>query len=315
VQIRTVVKPGDDAAVLRVDDEKAFTLTSDCNSIHCFLNPYHGGAGAVAESIRNVVSMGSEPLCMVDCLNFGNPEKPEVFWQFSECVKGMADIAKKFQLPVTSGNVSFYNETEGVTVNPSPVVSVAGIMDIKDIRTMEFKNDGDKIILIGTTNPEMDGSEYHKTIHGLVQGEAPKVNIKQEYASAQAVLGIIHADKNELITAVHDISAGGLGVALSEMTIKGDIGASVDLSSVPGSEGLSASETLFSESHARYLITVTEEASTEILSILKEKSVPAAVIGTVGGASLKMFGDENQVEISVSELNNAYHGVIEKFMA
>jgi len=315
VQIRTVVKPGDDAAVLRVDDEKAFTLTSDCNSIHCFLDPYHGGAGAVAESIRNVVSMGSEPLCMVDCLNFGNPEKPEVFWQFSECVKGMADIAKKFQLPVTSGNVSFYNETEGVTVNPSPVVSVAGIMDIKDIRTMEFENDGDMIILIGTTNPEMDGSEYHKTIHGLVQGKAPKVNIEHEYVSAQAVLDIIHGDKNKSITAVHDISAGGLGVALSEMTIKGDIGASVDLSRVPGAEELSASETLFSESHARYLITVTEASSGEILRILKEKGVSAAVIGTVGGDSLKILDDENPVEINVSELKSAYHGVIEKFMA
>ncbi len=315
VQIRTVVKPGDDAAVLRVDEEKAFTLTSDCNSTHCLLDPYHGGAGAVAESIRNVVSMGSKPLCMVDCLNFGNPEKPEVFWQFSECVKGMADIAKKFQLPVISGNVSFYNETEGVTVNPSPVVGVAGIMDIKDIRTMEFKNDGDQIILIGNTDPEMDGSEYHKTIHGLVQGKGPEVNIKQEYASAQAVLDIIHSDENKSITAVHDISAGGLGVALSEMIIKGGIGACVELSSVPGAEKLSASEVLFSESHARYLITVTGEVSDEILSTLKEKGVPAAVIGTVGGEALKIIGEENEVEISVSELNNAYHGIIEKFMA
>ena len=315
VQIRTVVKPGDDAAVLRVDDEKAFTLTSDCNSIHCYLDPYHGGAGAVAESIRNVVSMGSEPLCMVDCLNFGNPEKPEVFWQFSESVKGMADIATRFQLPVTSGNVSFYNETEGVTVNPSPVVSVAGIMNLDDIRTMEFKKENDKIILIGVTRPEMDGSEYHKTMHGLVQGNPPRVNIEEEFVSAQAVLDIIRADENESITAVHDLSAGGLGVALAEMAIKGDIGASVDLPSVSGDESLSASEILFSESHARYLITVTEEASADILSILKEKGVPAAVIGTVGGDSLNISRAENRVEISVSELNNAYHGVIEKFMA
>ena len=315
VQIRTVVKPGDDAAVIRVDDEKAFTLTSDCNSIHCYLDPYHGGAGAVAEAIRNVVSMGSKPLCMVDCLNFGNPEKPEVFWQFSECVKGMADLAKRFQLPVTSGNVSFYNETEGVTVNPSPVVSVAGLMNLKDIRTMEFKNEGDKIILIGTTHPEMDGSEYHKTIHGLVQGKAPKVNIEQEYASAQAVLDIIQADDNEVITAVHDLSAGGLGVALAEMVIKGDLGASVDLSDIPGANGMSTSEILFSESHARYLITVTEEASRKILSELKEKNVPSAVIGTVGGDSVKMTDNDKEIEIDVSDLKDAYHGVIEKYMA
>ncbi|EKQ53704.1 MAG: phosphoribosylformylglycinamidine synthase II [Methanobacterium sp. Maddingley MBC34] len=313
VQIRTVVKPGDDAAVLRVDDEKAFTLTSDCNSIHCYLDPYHGGAGSVAEAIRNVVAMGSEPLCMVDCLNFGNPEKPEVFWQFKECVQGMSDIANRFKLPVTSGNVSFYNETEGVTVNPSPVVSVAGIMDLKDIRTMDFKNDGDKIILIGATLPEMDGSEYHKTIHGVVQGESPQVNIEAEYASARAVLELIRNDENGQITAAHDLSAGGLGVALAEMAIKGELGAIVDLSLVPGAEGLSASETLFSESHARYLITVKEESSAEILNNLQEMNVPAAVIGTVNGDSLNI--SYANIEISVKQLDDAYNGVIEKFMA
>ena len=313
VQIRTVVKPGDDAAVLRVNDENAFTLTSDCNSIHCYLDPYHGGAGAVAEAIRNVVAMGSEPLCMVDCLNFGNPEKPEVFWQFKECVQGMSDIANRFQLPVTSGNVSFYNETEGVTVNPSPVVSVAGIMDLKDIRTMDFKNEGDKIILIGTTQPEMDGSEYHKTIHGVVQGESPRVNIEDEYASARAVLELIQKDMNNQVTAVHDLSAGGLGVALAEMSIKGDCGANVNLSLVPGAEGLSTSEILFSESHARYLITVKEESSADILNKLQDMNVPVAVIGTVNGDSLKISSDN--IEISLQQLKDAYHGIIEKFMA
>ena len=318
VQIRTVIKPGDDAAVLRVDDEKAFTLTSDCNSIHCYLDPYHGGAGAVAEAIRNVVAMGSEPLCMVDCLNFGNPEKPDVFWQFKECVQGMSDIANRFQLPVTSGNVSFYNETEGVTVNPSPVVSVAGIMDLKDIRTMDFKNEGDKIILIGTTQPEMDGSEYHKTIHGVVQGESPQVNIEAEYASAQAVLELIRNDENRQVTSAHDLSAGGLGVALAEMAIKGDLGANVDISAAPGAEGLSDSEILFSESHARYLITACADASVEILNHLKELNVPSAVIGTVSGDSLKLEDNNemnNTLEISVQQLKDSYHGVIEKFMA
>jgi phosphoribosylformylglycinamidine synthase subunit PurL len=313
VQIRTVIKPGDDAAVLRVDDEKAFTLTSDCNSIHCYLDPYHGGAGAVAEAIRNVVAMGSEPLCMVDCLNFGNPEKPDVFWQFKECVQGMSDIANRFQLPVTSGNVSFYNETEGVTVNPSPVVSVAGIMDLKDIRTMDLKNDGDKIILIGTTKPEMDGSEYHKTIHGVVQGESPQVNIEAEYASARAVLELIRNDEEGQVTAAHDLSAGGLGVALAEMAIKGDLGANVDISAAPGAESLSNSEILFSESHARYLVTVQEGSSAEILNNLKEMNVPAAVIGTVKGTYLKL--SPSNIEINIQQLKDSYQGVIEKFMA
>ena len=315
VQIRTVVKPGDDAAVLRVDDEKAFTLTSDCNSIHCYLDPYHGGAGAVAEAIRNVVAMGSEPLCMVDCLNFGNPEKPEVFWQFSECVQGMSDIANRFKLPVTSGNVSFYNETEGVTVNPSPVVSVAGIMDLEDIRTMDFKNDGDKIILIGTTRLEMDGSEYHKTIHGLVQGKAPEVDVEEEYTSAQAILELIQKDSGKNVTAVHDLSAGGLGVAIAEMAISGDKGAQVDLTQIIHETSLSEAEVLFSESHARYLITVKEESLDDVSSTLKEIGVKSEAIGTVGGNSVKIDSPDTKVEIGLTELKNAYYGVIEKYMA
>ncbi|MDP3066151.1 MAG: phosphoribosylformylglycinamidine synthase subunit PurL [Methanobacteriaceae archaeon] len=313
VQIRTVVKPGDDAAVLRVDDETAFSLTTDCNSIHCYLDPYHGGAGAVAEAIRNVVAMGSEPLCMVDCLNFGNPEKPEVFWQFKKCVEGMSDIARRFDLPVISGNVSFYNETEGVTVNPSPVVSVAGIMDLKDIRTMEFKKDGDKIILIGATRPEMDGSEYHKTIHGVVQGEAPRVNIEAEYKSAQAVLELIKKDESGDVTAVHDLSSGGLGVALAEMALDGGWGAEINLSNVPGDPGMSPAQILFSESHARYLLTVQEVAKDDVLATLSEIDVPVAVIGTVGGT--KVVIKDTDLNIAVDQLREAHRGVIEKYMA
>jgi len=225
----------------------------------------------------------------------------------------MSDIANQFQLPVISGNVSFYNETEGVTVNPSPVVSVAGIMDIPDIRTMEFKNEGDQILVIGTTRPEMDGSEYHKTVHGVVQGEAPQVNLEEEYASARAVLELIQNDVEGQVTAVHDLSTGGLGVALGEMAIKGDMGASVDLSAVPGAEGLSDPEILFSESHARYLVTVQEGASAEILNTLKRMNVPAAAIGSVKGTSLKL--KPSNIEINIQQLKDSYHGVIEKFMA
>ena len=312
VQVRTVVKPGDDAAVLRVDEEKAFALTCDCNSIHSYLDPYQGGAGAVAEAVRNVVAMGAEPVCMVDCLNFGNPEKPEVFWQFKECVQGMSDVANKFQLPVISGNVSFYNETEGVTVNPSPVVSVAGIMDLKDIRTLKFKNKGDKIILIGETNPELDGSEYYKTVHGAVQGKPPKVAIEEEFTSAQAILELIKDDEAGSITAVHDLSAGGLGVAIAEMVISSGLGADIDLSEVPGVAILSA-DILFAESHARYLITVKNKNVDEVFNTLQDKNIPSGIIGTVGGDSLVIKAAS--MNISLEQLKEAYEGVIEKFMA
>ncbi len=313
VQVRTVVKPGDDAAVLRVDQEKGFTLTADCNNIHCYLDPYHGGAGAVAEAIRNVVAMGSAPLCMVDCLNFGNPEKPEVFWQFKECVQGMSDVARRFNLPVISGNVSFYNETEGVTVNPSPVVSVAGAIDLKDIRTMPFKNEGDLIILIGNTRPELDGSEYHKTVHGVVQGNAPIVDIEAEYQSAQAVLKLVKSDDQLRITALHDLSSGGLAVALAEMALEGNHGAVVDISKVPGEEDMSPIQVLFSESHGRYLLTASKDSAAEIIKTLTNSGIPASSIGQVEGSSLVI--NQAELNIEVEELKNSHQKAIEEFMA
>ena len=311
VQIRTVIKPGDDAAVLRIDDEKAIALTSDCNSIHTKLDPYHGGAESVAEAIRNVVSMGAEPICIVDCLNFGNPEKPDVFWQFKECVRGMSDIAKTFETPVISGNVSFYNETEGVTVNPSPVVGVAGLMDIKDIRTMELKNKGDTVILIGKTYPELDGSQYHKEVHGVIQGKSPKVNMNAELESAKEILKIIREDENEAVTAVHDCSSGGLCIAIAEMAISGNLGADLDLSNVPKDDAnMNDAEILFSESNARFIVTVKNEYADEILSKI---NAPAAVIGKVKGNTLTI--NQNLVNININKLKESYYGTIEKFMA
>ncbi len=309
VQIGTVVKPGDDAAVIRVDDETAFTITSDCNSIHAKLDAYQGGAGSVAEAIRNVISMGSDPLCIADCLNFGNPEKPEVLWQFNQCVKGMSDVAVRFNTPVISGNVSFYNETEGITVNPSPVVSVAGKLNIKDIRTSNFKNDGDIIIIVGNTRDELDGSEYYRSLYDIVQGEPPKVFIDEEYRSGRSILDIIKQDINNEITAVHDCSSGGIGVAISEMAISGGIGALLDLSKVPSEENLDLITTLFSESHGRYIVTVKSNAVDDILSKI---TGPCAVIGNVTGTMLEI---NDSLKVSVEELEGAYKGIIEKFMA
>jgi phosphoribosylformylglycinamidine synthase subunit PurL len=309
VQIGTIIKPGDDAAVIRVDENTAFAITSDCNSIHTKLDPFHGGAGSVAEAIRNVISMGADPICIVDCLNFGNPEKPEVLWQFNECVKGMSEVAKHFNTPVISGNVSFYNETEGVTVNPSPVIGVAGKMNIKDIRTSEFKNEGDIIVMIGTTRPEVDGSEYHRSIYGLVQGKAPEVEIEEEYLAGRSILEIIKNDVNNNITAVHDCSSGGLGVAISEMAISGGLGAVIDLLKVPVKEDINVSTTLFSESHGRYLITVKKNAIEDVLSKI---TVPSSIIGEVGGNNLTVT---DLFSIPVEELKKSYNGIIEKFMA
>ncbi len=324
VQVRTVVKPGDDAAVLKIDDENAVVLSCDCNSIHTKLSPYDGGAGSVAEAIRNVVSMGAEPYAVVDCLNFGNPENPEILWQFKQCVKGMADLAEKFETPVISGNVSFYNETEGIKINPSPTVGVIGVADLNNIRTMEFKNEGDKILIIGATYDEIDGSEYHRAVHDLEQGEAPKIRIDNEIKSSKSILKLLANDNGEFnsvenisnntVTAIHDCSAGGIAIALSEMAISSGIGAEIDLSNIPieNSEDIDDNNLLFSESHGRYIVTVKSD---ELENVLDYIDVPCACIGEVKGNSLKIRGNDNNINIFVNDLKDAYNGVIEQFMA
>ena len=304
VQVRTVVKPGDDAAVLRIDDETAIALTTDSNTIHTKLSPFDGAAGCVAEAIRNVVSMGATPYAVVDCLNFGNPEKPEILWQFKTAIEGMSLVAEKFEAPVISGNVSFYNETEGIKINPTPAVGVIGVENIENIRTMDFKNEGDKILLIGKTFDELTGSEYHRSIHDLEKGVAPRIRIDDEVANAKTILNLLDEDSDKNITAIHDVSAGGLAVALSEMVISSDKGCEVELTS----DELDENQLLYSESHGRYLVTVKADACDEILSKI---DVPVTVLGEVKGNVLKI----NDNEFAIDELNNSYRGVIEKYMA
>ena len=309
VQVRTVVKPGDDAAVLRIDDETAIALTTDSNTIHTKLSPYHGGAGSVAEAIRNVISMGATPYAVVDCLNFGNPEKPDVLWQFKTCIEGMSDVAEAFEAPVISGNVSFYNETEGVKINPTPAVGVIGVEKIKNIRTMDFKEENDKILLIGETYDELGGSEYLRTVYGIEDGMAPRIRIDQETANGKTVLDIIDSDNDKNITAVHDVSNGGILVALSEMALKSGLGCEIDISAILTDDDLDVCELLYSETHGRYIFTVKEDAVDDILEAI---DVPVAVIGEVKGDSLKL--SEN-IDIPVKKLDDAYHGVLEKYMA
>ena len=304
VQVRTVVKPGDDASVLRIDDRTAIALTTDSNTIHTKLSPFDGAAGCVAEAIRNVVSMGATPYAVVDCLNFGNPEKPEILWQFKRAIEGMSLVAEKFEAPVISGNVSFYNETEGVKINPTPAVGVIGVENIENIRTMDFKNPGDKILLIGETYDELSGSEYHRSIHNIEKGTAPGIRIDDEVAAAETILALLDDDSDKNITAIHDVSAGGLAVALSEMVISSNKGCEISLKS----DNLDENQLLYSESHGRYLLTVKNDKLGEILSKIK---VPVEVIGEVKGNSLKI----NENEFTIDELNNSYYGVIEKYMA
>ena len=307
VQLRTAIKPGADAAVLKIDDETAVALSVDSNTIHTKLSPFDGGAGSVAEGIRNIVSVGATPYAVVDCLNFGNPENPEVLWQFKECIEGMSQIAEKFKSPIISGNVSFYNENEGAKINPTPAVGLIGVEKIENIRTPEFKEESDKILLIGKTYNEINGSEYHRTLFNIEQGEAPKIRIDDEYNNANTILKLLDEDKDKNITAIHDLSQGGIGIALSEMIIKSNLGCEINTSLIVKDSDMELNNLMFSESHGRYIITVKEDALDEILSKI---DVECQCIGEVKGKTLKV----DNMEISIDDLKDAYTGVIEKYM-
>ncbi|MCC7553006.1 MAG: phosphoribosylformylglycinamidine synthase subunit PurL [Methanobacteriaceae archaeon] len=308
VQIRTAVKPGDDAAILKIDDEIAIALSADSNTIHTKLSPYDGGAGSVAESIRNVISCGAKPYAVVDCLNFGNPENPEILWQFQECIKGMSEVARSFNSPVISGNVSFYNETEGIKINPTPACGVIGVLELENIRTMEFKNENDKIVLIGKTYDEINGSEYHRTIHNLEEGLPPKIRVESEVSNGLALLNLISSDDKKAITAVHDCSAGGIAITLAEMALSSDLGFEIDSSKIITEGEMSLNNLLYSETHGRYILTVKSE---ELENVLNELDVPSSCIGEVKGNSFKV--DSKEI-IVISDLKNKYNNALEKYM-
>ena len=315
VQLHTVVKPGDDAAVIKVDEDTSFTIGTDCNSTHVLLNPYDGAASAVLESINNAITMGARPVALVDCLNFGNPEKPEVFWQFTEAISGMRDVARKFNVAFISGNVSFYNETEGVTVNPSPIVGCVGLVDNKHIKTMTYDEEGDVVLLLGNTYPELDGSQYYKEIYDLVQGYPPKLRLEENYSVSVLVQNLIQ-ECNDSITSVHDLSKGGLATALALMSIKSEMGLKVCVEDIPSTGDLTISEKLFSESYSRFIITVKEDNLDEVTSIIKDAGVAYAKIGFVGGDNLVICSDEGKlIDVSVDELNKANTTTIEEHMA
>jgi len=309
VQIRTIVKPGDDGAVLYINNEIAISLSCDTNGVYTKLSPYDGGAGCVAEAIRNVVSMGAKPYTLVDCLNFGNPENPEILWSFSKCIEGMSDIANSFKTPIISGNVSFYNETEGVKINPTPVVGAIGVGKIKNIRTLGFKNEGDKIIAIGTTYNEVDGSIYHKACFNLEQGHPPEVRIENEREVNLEILRLLDEDVNNDITAIHDCSTGGVAISLIEMMIAGDLGCDVKIANLIRDGDISLNNLFFSESHGRYLMTVKKN---QVENILNDIRVPCSCIGEVKGDILKLI--DNNMSINLSKLKNTYNNVIGKYM-
>jgi len=304
VRTSTAVVPGSDAAVVAIrGTRKALAMSIDCNGRYVYLDPEVGGAIAVAEAARNVVCSGAEPLGVTDCLNFGNPEKPEIFWQFEKAVDGMSEACRVLETPVIGGNVSLYNETNGEAVYPTPVVGMVGLVhDIDHITTQAFKNEGDVLLLLGETRAELGGSEYQKLINGSVIGRPPVLDLEVEKKLQQTVLSAI---QQGLVASAHDLAEGGLATALVE-SAEQNLGAVVDWNI-----GLRPDIALFSESQSRVLLSVRPEHVEKVCEIAAENGTPCAKIGTVGTDTVKVkINGRELINTPLADLKAAWKGAI-----
>ncbi|MFD2640095.1 phosphoribosylformylglycinamidine synthase subunit PurL [Piscibacillus salipiscarius] len=299
VQTNTVVQPGSDAAVLRIrGTNKAIAMTTDCNSRYLHLNPKGGGQIAVAEAARNIVCSGAEPVAITDCLNFGNPDKPEVYWMMQQATEGMAEACETLSTPVISGNVSLYNETNGTSVYPTPVIGMVGLIhDLNHVTTQEAKQVGDYVYLIGESTNEVSGSELQKMLLGYYDGEAPQLDLEVEKARQKEILKAIQSG---LVQSAHDVAEGGLTVALAEKVMTTQFGLHIEL------EGQELAE-LFSETQSRFVLTVKQVNADRF-----EAQVNATRIGTVtnDGKLSVSFNGENVIRQSVDYLTDHWKGAL-----
>jgi phosphoribosylformylglycinamidine synthase II len=305
VMADTVVRPGGDAAVVRIHgSNRGLAISSDCNPHYCQAHPETGGAQAVVEAWRNLTAVGARPLAVTDNLNFGNPQKPEIMGQIVGCVTGMGAACRALDFPVVSGNVSLYNETEGRAILPTPVIGAVGLIDDLDcIVTLPFKVAGESIVLIGDTAGHLGCSSYLRIIEGRGDGPPPPINLSAEKRNGDLVRSIIHSG---LVTACHDISDGGIAVAVAEMAMPAAIGATL---SVPDDAGMPSHAWLYGEDQARYLVT-TKDASV-VLSRAAADGVPAVQIGMTGGKAIIIDGAGS---VALSDLTDAHEGWFPSFM-
>ena len=302
VGIRTVIKPGRDAAVLRLDNGKFLSVKIDGNPKHCYINPREGAIGCFEEACRNVVCTGAKPIGMLDHLQFGNPENPEIFWTFLESLKGLTDFAKHFKIPCVGGKVSLYNETPSGPIKPTPLIGVLGLVDKKPQINMKINND-DVLIIIGNTKNEMGGSEYFEYIHKFIGGKCPVVDFAESKKNMDTVLDVI---KKGILKNVHDCSKGGLAIAVSEICMIEQIGCTVFLDKVPG-EKLDADRVLFSESHSRYLLVLEKSNLKKLEEILKKNKIAFGVIGKFGGEQIRFEdGSKSIIDLRVDKARKTW---------
>ncbi|KIL23356.1 phosphoribosylformylglycinamidine synthase subunit PurL [Bacillus safensis] len=302
VRTNTVVAPGSDAGVLRIrGTKKALAMTTDCNARYLYLDPEVGGKIAVAEAARNIVCSGARPLAVTDNLNFGNPEKPEIFWQIEKSADGISEACRKLSTPVIGGNVSLYNESNGTAIYPTPVIGMVGLVeDTAHITTQSFQQAGDVIFVIGETKEEFAGSELQKMTEGRIYGKAPEIDLDVELTRQEALLAAI---QNGLVQSAHDVSEGGLGVALAESTFGTDgLGAHIQID-------LNSEASLFSETQSRFVVTVKPEHREAFAAAVKD----AKEVGTVtndGVFTVKNQEGQQWIHAAVNELERAWKGAI-----
>ena len=314
VRTNTMEMPGSDAAVIRIKDtKKAVAMSSDCNSRYCYFDPFVGGMQAVAEAARNVACSGAKPLAITDCLNFGSPERPEVMWQFIQAINGMSEACKALNTPVVSGNVSFYNQTGDQAVNPTPNVVAVGLLeDASKVVSQYFKNEGDTIIILGDTFAEIGATEYLSIVHGMERGAPPAVDLAKE-AALQNLLVKLADDR--LPSSMHDVSDGGLAVALSECCFKAgsvqELGFDVSLKT-----DLRPDYLLFSETQSRVVVSCNPANAPKILEAAKSAGVPAIVAGQVTFRRVKVsVNGKELIHTTVGDLMKSWSEALPKLLA
>jgi phosphoribosylformylglycinamidine synthase subunit PurL len=308
VRTNTTIFPGSDAAVLRIRKTgRGLAFSTDCNGRYCYLNPRRGAMIAVSESARNCVASGAKPVAITNCLNFGNPYKPGMYYYFAEAVSGMGEACRKFETPVTGGNVSFYNEDQigGRAVYPTPTIGMMGILDdIENRTTSHFKNEGDLIIMIGKTLNELGATEYIRVMYDMIKGDAPFIDLDYEKKNQDAVLALIQTG---LVKSCHDLAEGGIGIALAECCISDrdhQIGCKVQIDS-----DLRDDVMLYAESQSRFIISIDPSKRDEVINHLKD--VDYLEIGTVTGKRLVI---NDLIDVDLAELDDLYFNSIARIM-
>ena len=313
VQTNTVNLPGLGAGVVRIKGtDRALAMSVDCNGRYGYLDPKRGAMLAVAEASRNVACAGAKPLATTNCLNFGNPEKPAIMWQFGQAVEGLGEACRALDVPITGGNVSLYNETDGKAIYPTPTIGIVGVLDHVDhVMTRRFRQSGDIIILLGNGHGELGGSEYLKTVHDLVRGVPPMLDLEAERALQELLVTLA---TERLAHSAHDCSDGGLAVTLAEcMFGAGGIGADVSVEGVSVSKDarINVAAALFGESASRVVVSASADNVTEVLQQAARVGVPARVIGETGGNRLRMaVAGAVEVDVAIEQAEQAWSEAI-----